>query len=58
MAKFRVSFMYMDDHIDDIMEGNSEDDIQHELEWYYESEAFYDNHYMSDLEIEEIIDES
>jgi len=57
MKKFSVSFVYKEELIDDIFEGESADDVIFNIEGDYEAEAFYDNHYISDLKIEEITDE-
>lgn len=54
MKKFLVSFIYIEECYDDVVDCDSIEDVEHILEYEYESNAFYDNHYISDLEIKEI----
>lgn len=54
MKKFTVSFVYREECYDDVYEGVDEDDVADQVAWGYEAEAFYDNHYVHDLVIEEI----
>ena len=54
MKKFNVSFVYKEELIADVFEGETAEDVEHDIEYNYEAEAFYDNHYVSDLTIEEI----
>jgi len=56
MKKFNVSFTYREEDYDDVYEGECEDDVIAVIEWNYETDAFYDNHYISNLEIEEIVE--
>jgi len=56
MKKFNVSFVYKEETIDDVFEGETAEDVIDDIEYYYEAESFYDNHYISDLKIEEIVD--
>lgn len=56
MKKFNVSFTYIEELHDDVYEGEDEEDVEFIIESSYEANAFYDNHYVSNLEIEEIVE--
>jgi hypothetical protein len=58
MKKFNVSFTYIEEDYHDIYEGEDEDDVEYQVTYGYEDNAFYDNHYVSNLEIEEIENEN
>jgi len=55
MKKFNVSFTYIEESYSDVYYGEDADDVSYQVEYDFECNAFYDNHYVSELEIEEIV---
>jgi len=57
MKKFNVTFTYIEESYHFVYEGKDEKEVEYQVEYEYEHNAFYDNHYVSDLIIEEIENE-
>ena len=56
MKIFDVTFTYNGEFIQidyEMEDGDTEDDVQYQVEYEYEHNAFYDNNYVQDLEITE-----
>lgn len=54
MNVYRATFIYKEESYDEIYDGEDERDVEFAIENDFESNAFYDNHYVTDLEITEM----